>query len=206
MRIEGATHVRDRHTAVAAFRKDPDIRVALLSVTAAGTPCTSLQRAKQRWAGSQHPHCCPGLPVAVAAMQEAAAGNVHALCVFPACMQRLTRRGAGTGLDFSAASCVVFAELPGEVAVVQQAEDRAHRQGQQLPVNVYFLLARGTTDDRRCKRAAVARPVALSISPVCPGSRDESHLLARSAAGHGPGCSRLHCGRLAGVTGAHGCC
>ena len=44
---------------------------------------------------------------------------------------------------------MVFAELPAEVAVVQQAEDRAHRQGQQLPVNVYFLLARGTTDDRR---------------------------------------------------------
>ena len=58
--------------------------------------------------------------------------------------------GAGTGLDFSAASSVVFAELPSEVAVVQQAEDRAHRQGQQLPVNVYFLLGRGTTDERRC--------------------------------------------------------
>ena len=56
---------------------------------------------------------------------------------------------AGTGLDFSAASSVVFAELPSEVAVVQQAEDRAHRQGQQLPVNVYFLLGQGTTDDRR---------------------------------------------------------
>ena len=36
VRIEGATHVRDRHAAVAAFRKDPAIRVALLSVTAAG--------------------------------------------------------------------------------------------------------------------------------------------------------------------------
>ena len=36
VRIEGATHVRDRHAALAAFRKDPAIRVALLSVTAAG--------------------------------------------------------------------------------------------------------------------------------------------------------------------------
>ena len=57
---------------------------------------------------------------------------------------------AGTGLDFSAASVVVFVELPAEVALVQQAEDRAHRHGQTLPVNVYFLLARGSTDERRC--------------------------------------------------------
>ena len=56
---------------------------------------------------------------------------------------------AGTGLDFSAASVVVFVELPHEVALVQQAEDRAHRHGQTLPVNIYFLLARGSTDERR---------------------------------------------------------
>lgn len=56
---------------------------------------------------------------------------------------------AGTGLDFSAASAVVFAELPAEVSMVRQAEDRAHRHGQRFPVNVYFLLARGTSDERR---------------------------------------------------------
>ena len=67
---------------------------------------------------------------------------------------------AGTGLDFSAASSVVFAELPSEVAVVQQAEDRAHRQGQQLPVNVYFLLGRGTTDDRRHAEDLCSEPKA----------------------------------------------
>lgn len=32
---------------------------------------------------------------------------------------------------------------------MRQAEDRAHRHGQKLPVNVYFLCARGTSDDRR---------------------------------------------------------
>ena len=57
---------------------------------------------------------------------------------------------AGVGLDFSAATSVVFAELPQEVAHVRQAEDRAHRKGQTLPVNVYFLIARSTTDERRC--------------------------------------------------------
>lgn len=36
VRIEGATDIRDRHEAVKRFRTDPSIRVALLSVTAAG--------------------------------------------------------------------------------------------------------------------------------------------------------------------------
>jgi len=45
-----------------------------------------------------------------------------------------------------------FAELPSEVSLVRQAEDRAHRQGQRRPVNVYFLCARGTTDERRWQK------------------------------------------------------
>ena len=36
VRIEGATDIKDRHEAVKRFRMDPCIRVALLSVTAAG--------------------------------------------------------------------------------------------------------------------------------------------------------------------------
>lgn len=37
---------------------------------------------------------------------------------------------------------VVFVELPHEVSLVRQAEDRAHRKGQAAKaVNVYFLCA-----------------------------------------------------------------
>ena len=115
----------------------------------------------------------------------------------------LSVTAAGTGLDFSAASLVVFAELPSEVGlhftlhggptceslqvlqwlksppteaqhralqncavlqggIVRQAEDRAHRQGQKLPVNVYFLCAKGTSDDRRCancRTSAAEKPL-----------------------------------------------
>ena len=56
---------------------------------------------------------------------------------------------AGVGLDFSSASSVIFAELPDEVAHVRQAEDRAHRKGQTQAVNVYFLIARGTIEERK---------------------------------------------------------
>jgi hypothetical protein len=45
---------------------------------------------------------------------------------------------------------VVFVELPAEVALVRQAEDRAHRKGQAAKaVNVYFLCAQGTVDDKQ---------------------------------------------------------
>lgn len=56
---------------------------------------------------------------------------------------------AGIGLDFSAASAVIFAELPDEVSWLRQAEDRAHRKGQTLPVNVYFLIAKVPLEERR---------------------------------------------------------
>jgi hypothetical protein len=78
---------------------------------------------------------------------------------------------SGTGLDFSAASAVVFVELPQEVALVRQAEDRAHRHGQKLSVNVYFLVAKGTSDERRCCTTASSslhvHCQACSVGPVC---------------------------------------
>lgn len=46
--------------------------------------------------------------------------------------------------------------------MVRQAEDRAHRQGQRLPVNVYFLCAKGTSDDRRCGSEMLAESFAAA--------------------------------------------
>ena len=72
---------------------------------------------------------------------------------------------SGTGLDFSAASAVVFVELPQEVALVRQAEDRAHRHGQKLSVNVYFLVAKGTSDERRYSLCIVPAIGIYRLSP-----------------------------------------
>jgi superfamily II DNA or RNA helicase len=61
----------------------------------------------------------------------------------------LSVKAAGVGLDFSAASAVAFFELPPEAALVRQAEDRVHRRGQKNIVNVYYLCATNTYDERR---------------------------------------------------------
>jgi SWI/SNF-related matrix-associated actin-dependent regulator of chromatin subfamily A-like protein 1 len=52
------------------------------------------------------------------------------------------------GLTLTSANIVIFAELYWNPGILIQAEDRAHRIGQKDCVTVYYLLARGTTDDR----------------------------------------------------------
>ena len=81
----------------------------------------------------------------------------------------LSITAAGVGLDFSPAAAVVFAELPDEPALVAQAEARAHRRGAAAAcINVYFLIARGTSDERRWR--ALDRGLAR-LAAVADGAR-----------------------------------
>jgi len=56
-------------------------------------------------------------------------------------------RAAGVGITLTAASHVLFVEFDWSPMVVQQAEDRTHRVGQQSSVLVQYLFFRGTIDD-----------------------------------------------------------
>ena len=58
----------------------------------------------------------------------------------------LNYKSGGTGLTLTASSRVAFIEFPWTYSDCEQAEDRAHRNGQKNNVNCYYFLGEGTID------------------------------------------------------------
>lgn len=60
----------------------------------------------------------------------------------------MSLKAGGTGLNVTGADTVILYDLWWNPAVEQQAADRVHRIGQQLPVHIIRLVAEGTLEDR----------------------------------------------------------
>jgi len=65
----------------------------------------------------------------------------------PACRLFLTTNAGSTGLNLQAADTVVNVDLPWNPAVLEQRISRAHRMGQERPVQVYVLVTEKTIED-----------------------------------------------------------
>jgi SWI/SNF-related matrix-associated actin-dependent regulator of chromatin subfamily A-like protein 1 len=85
-------------------------------------------------------------------------------------------KAAGVGITLTAASNMVFLELPWTGAEIDQATDRLHRITQKFMVNIYFLLAKNTIMDKLAKILDVKRKV---IDAIMDGiETDSSSLLS----------------------------
>ncbi len=75
----------------------------------------------------------------------------------------ISLKAGGTGLNLTGADIVIHYDPWWNLAVQNQATDRAHRIGQEKPVTVYRLIARDTIEDRIVKLQETKRDLAEGI-------------------------------------------
>ena len=85
-------------------------------------------------------------------------------------------KAAGTGLTLTAASTMVFLELPWTPGDMTQAEDRIHRIGQENHVAIYYLLAQNTIEEDIAK--LIDRKQKVLDSTLDGKETDENSLLS----------------------------
>lgn len=76
----------------------------------------------------------------------------------------LNYRSGGTGLTLTAASRVGFIEFPWTYSDCEQAEDRAHRNGQKNAVNCYYFLGENTIDEKMYKIIQTKKDIADGVT------------------------------------------
>ena len=64
----------------------------------------------------------------------------------------ITTNAGSTGLNLQAANTVINVDLPWNPAVLEQRIGRAHRMGQQRPVQVYVLVTEETIEEKPAGR------------------------------------------------------
>jgi superfamily II DNA or RNA helicase len=87
---------------------------------------------------------------------------VHEFQQTPDCHLFITTNAGSLGLNLQAADTVVNVDLPWNPAVLEQRIGRAHRMGQNRPVQVYVLVTEETIEDNLLAALSAKRDLALA--------------------------------------------
>lgn len=88
-------------------------------------------------------------------------------------------QAAGEGITLTSASNCVFIELPWTPGALEQASDRIHRIGQEADsVNIYYLIAEGTIEERMMRVLDAKRRVIQEVVDGLSQDDQESTLAA----------------------------
>ncbi len=80
----------------------------------------------------------------------------------PRCRLFITTNAGSTGLNLQAANTVINVDLPWNPAVLEQRIGRAHRMGQQQPVQVYVLVTEETIEENLLTTLSAKHDLALA--------------------------------------------
>jgi superfamily II DNA or RNA helicase len=87
---------------------------------------------------------------------------VHRFRDDPNCRLFITTNAGSTGLNLQAANTVINVDLPWNPAVLEQRIGRAHRMGQQRPVQVYVLVTEETIEEGLLNTLSAKHDLALA--------------------------------------------
>ena len=91
---------------------------------------------------------------------------VHRFQHDPDCNVIIMSNAGATGLNLQAANTVINVDLPWNPAVLEQRIARAHRMGQQQPVQVFLLVTEDTIEERLLATLSAKHDLALAALDV----------------------------------------
>jgi superfamily II DNA/RNA helicase len=87
---------------------------------------------------------------------------VNRFCEDPCCRLFVSTNAGSTGLNLQAANTVINIDLPWNPAVLEQRVARAHRMGQERPVQVYVLVTEDTIEESLLGTLSAKHDLALA--------------------------------------------
>ena len=88
---------------------------------------------------------------------------IHRFQNDPACMLFITTNAGATGLNLQAANTVINVDLPWNPAVLEQRISRAHRMGQNQPVQVFLLVTTDTLEENLLATLSAKHQLSLAV-------------------------------------------